>query len=284
MTEDFRPTLVAAARGRVERARAARPLPRPRAPRGGPSFLGALRAASAGGLAIVAEVKRRSPSRGDIAAALDAAELARAYAAAGASAVSVLTEPERFGGSLNDLRAAAGACDLPVLRKDFIVDEYQLWEAHAAGAAAVLLIAAALDSDRLAWLHDEAGELGLDVLVEIHDERDIAAVNELGCPLVGVNNRDLVTLEVDVATTTRLTPLLHSGCLVVAESGIATAADAASVRAAGAHAALVGEALVRAAADGTLDGLLAALRSPSAPAAPTAAHSPVGGDAARAVP
>jgi len=248
------------ARGRVERARAARPLQRPRAPYAGPSFHEALRRPPAGGLAVIAEVKRASPSKGPIAPDLDAAGQAVRYRDAGADAVSVLTEPERFGGSLDDLRAVTAACELPALRKDFIVDEYQVWEAVEAGAAAVLLVAALLDRDRLAWLLGEAHDLGLDPLLEVHDERDVETALELEAHLVGVNNRDLGTLRVDLATTERLAPLLGGASrLIVAESGIATRDDARRMRSAGAHAVLVGEALVRESA-AALAGRLAALR------------------------
>lgn len=196
-------------------------------------------------LAIIAEVKRRSPSKGDIAPELDAVTQARAYAAAGADAVSVLTEPSRFGGSLDDLRAVAAAVDLPVLRKDFIVDKGQIWEAAEAGAAAVLLIVAILGDDRLHDLLLEALDCGLDPLVEVHDLEETRRACKAGCSMVGINNRDLVTLEVDLATTEYLAPALGPCMFPVSESGIATPADACRAALAGTRALLVGEALVR---------------------------------------
>jgi indole-3-glycerol phosphate synthase len=196
-------------------------------------------------LAIIAEVKRRSPSKGDIAPELDAVAQARAYAAAGADAVSVLTEPTRFGGSLDDLREVAAAVDLPVLRKDFIVDKGQIWEAAEAGAAAVLLIVGILADDRLHELLLEALDCGLDPLVEVHDLEETRRACRAGCSIVGINNRDLVTLEVDLAATEYLAPALGPCMFPVSESGIVTPADACRAALAGARALLVGEALVR---------------------------------------
>lgn len=215
-------------------------------------------------LALIAEVKRRSPSKGDIAPGLDAVAQARAYAAAGADAVSVLTEPERFGGSLDDLRAVAAAVDLPVLRKDFIVDACQVWEAADAGAAAVLLIAAALPGGALRRLVDECRRCGLDALVEVHDRDDLRCAEAAGATLVGVNNRDLRTLAVDVATTELLVPSMPAGMLPVSESGITGATEARRAAAAGARAVLVGETLVRTTA-AELPGLVAALKCVEAP-------------------
>ncbi len=154
----------------------------------------------AAGSSVIAEVKRRSPSKGDLADIPDPAALAAAYARGGAAAISVLTEERRFGGSLDDLRAVRAAVDVPVLRKDFIVTGYQLLEARAAGADLVLLIVAALDDDQLRRLHDEARELGLTVLVEVHDEAETERAVALGAELVGVNARNLKTLEVDDGT------------------------------------------------------------------------------------
>ena len=243
----------------VREAHPRRPQPRP----SGPSFIDALRHPRHGGLAVIAEIKRASPSKGVLAADLDAAAQAAAYQAGGADAVSVLTEPQRFHGSLDDLRAAVGACDLPVLRKDFLVDECQVWEASAAGAAAVLLIVALLETDRLVWLYDEAHELGLDVLLELHDEHDVEVAQMLAAPLVGINNRDLGTLRVDLATTERLAALLRPAGderVIVAESGIVSGDDARRMRRAGASAVLVGEALVRDAGASTLGERVDALR------------------------
>jgi indole-3-glycerol phosphate synthase len=210
-------------------------------------------------LAVIAEVKRRSPSKGDIAPGLDAVAQARAYEAAGADAVSVLTEPTRFGGSLEDLRAVAAAVDLPVLRKDFIVDPGQIWEAAEAGAAAVLLIVAILDDDRLRELLLEARTCGLDPLVEVHDLDETRRAGRSGCGLVGINNRDLSTLEVDLATTECLAPALGPRILPVSESGISTPADACRAAVAGARALLVGETLVRT-SRGELSALISGLK------------------------
>jgi indole-3-glycerol phosphate synthase len=197
------------------------------------------------GSSVIAEVKRRSPSKGDLAAIPDPADLAAAYARGGAAAISVLTEERRFGGSLDDLRAVRAAVDVPLLRKDFMVSSYQLLEARAAGADLVLLIVAALDDDDLRRLHDEARELGMTVLVEVHDEEETARAVDLGAELVGVNARDLRTLDVDPATFGRLAPLVPQDRVLVAESGIAGPGDVARFVGEGAHVVLVGEALVR---------------------------------------
>ena len=170
---------------------------------------------------------------------------ARAYEAAGADAISVLTEPTYFGGSLDDLRAVTAAVDLPVLRKDFIVDRGQIWEAAEAGAAAVLLIVAILDDDRLHDLLIECLDCGLDPLVEVHDLDEARRACKAGCTLVGINNRDLVTMEVDIETTEYLAPALGPCMFPISESGISTPADACRVALAGARALLVGETLVR---------------------------------------
>ena len=257
---DFLATMVAAARDRVATARREWPLKRPTRRATPHRLRTALEAASArGALGLIAEVKRASPSKGPIAPGLDAATQARAYAAAGADAVSVLTEPSRFGGALADLEAVTAAVPLPALRKDFIVDPYQVWESAATGAAAVLLIAAALPDEQLRLLRGECDACGLDALVEAHDEADLGRALAAGATLVGVNNRDLRTLTFDVATTERLAPLVPDGVLLVSESGIACARDARRVAAAGARAALVGETLVRCSAD-ELECLVAALR------------------------
>jgi indole-3-glycerol phosphate synthase len=216
-------------------------------------------------LAVIAEVKRRSPSKGDIAPELDAVSQARAYEAAGADAVSVLTEPTRFGGSLDDLRAVCEAIELPVLRKDFLVDKGQIWEAAEAGAAAVLLIVAILSDDRLHELLLEALDCGLDPLVEIHDLDEARRASRAGCTLVGINNRDLVTLEVDLATTEHLAPALGPCMFPVSESGIVTPADACRAALSGARALLVGETLVRTPAE-ELPGLISSLKDPGWPA------------------
>ncbi|ABL82529.1 MULTISPECIES: indole-3-glycerol phosphate synthase TrpC [unclassified Nocardioides] len=205
----------------------------------------------AAGSSVIAEVKRRSPSKGDLATIPDPAELARSYAAGGAAAISVLTEQRRFGGSLADLRAVRAAVDTPILRKDFIVSSYQVVEARAAGADLVLLIVAALDDDDLRRLHDEARELGLTALVEVHDEPETERAVALGAELVGVNARNLKTLAIHDDTFGRLAPLVPDDRVKVAESGIFGPDDVARFVREGARAVLVGEALVK---DGDPEG------------------------------
>ena len=197
------------------------------------------------GSSVIAEVKRRSPSKGDLADIPDPTVLARAYAAGGAAAISVLTERRRFGGSLDDLRAVRAAVDVPLLRKDFIVTSYQLVEARAAGADLALLIVAALPGDELRRLHDEARELGLTVLVEVHDEAETERAVELGAELIGVNARNLKTLEIHDNTFGRLAPLIPDDRVKVAESGIFGPRDVQRFVNEGARAVLVGEALVK---------------------------------------
>ncbi|MBK8462971.1 MAG: indole-3-glycerol phosphate synthase TrpC [Nigerium sp.] len=197
------------------------------------------------GLSVIAEVKRRSPSKGALADIPDPASLARAYAAGGASAISVLTEQRRFSGTLADLVAVRAAVATPILRKDFIVTDYQLWEARAAGADLALLIVAALDDDELARLHALALRLGLTPLVEVHTEDETRRALEVGAELIGVNNRNLHTLEVDLAQFERLSGMIPGDRVRVAESGIATVADVERVASAGADVILVGEALVK---------------------------------------
>lgn len=238
--------LLDGARRRVEHARARLPLeelaaraatrPPP------PSLCAALEAP---GVAVIAEVKRASPSRGAIAPGRDAVATARAYQRGGAAAISVLTEPERFAGSLDDLRAVA-ALGLPALRKDFIIDPYQVWEARDAGAAAVLLIVRALSDEQLATLLGTAETAGLDALVEVHDETDVARARAAGARIVGVNARDLVSFEVDRGAFARLRPLLGEDVIAVAESGIRSPEDVHAAARAGADAVLVGEALMTA--------------------------------------
>ena len=202
--------------------------------------------------AVIAEIKRASPSKGDIAPRMDAAEQALRYARGGAAGVSVLTEPVWFKGSLDDLRAARaaleelGAARPGLLRKDFLIDEYQLLEARAHGADAVLLIVACLDGGTLGRLLACARELGMEALVEVNSAAEMACAADAGARLVGVNNRDLRSFEVDLATTDRLAGGAPAGALLAALSGIATRADVARFEAAGARAVLVGEALMRA--------------------------------------
>lgn len=199
--------------------------------------------------AVIAEFKRASPSRGAIRPGAEPGPIAAAYQAAGAAALSVLTDREFFSGSLDDLAAVRAAATLPVLRKDFIVDGRQIAESRAAGADAVLLIVAALDGGELPRLMAAVAEAGMDALVEVHDEEEARRAVDAGAELVGVNNRDLRTFVTDREVTRRVAPLL-AGCTIVAESGITTPEAVAELAAAGAHAFLVGEALMAAADPG----------------------------------
>lgn len=206
-------------------------------------FAAALRTSS--GLAVVAEVKRRSPSKGDLHPDLDPAAVAAAYAAGGAACLSVLTDRDFFGGSPEDLRDARAAASLPVLRKDFTVAPADVCDARIMGADAVLLIVAALDDTELRDFHALAREVGLDALVEVHDEAELDRALAVGATLVGVNQRDLFTFEVDHHRAIRMAKAMPPEILRVAESGISGPADAAALRAAGFDAVLVGESLVR---------------------------------------
>jgi indole-3-glycerol phosphate synthase len=197
------------------------------------------------GIAVIAEFKRRSPSAGDLREGADLRELLAAYERGGASALSVLTEGPNFGGSLEDLRLSAETCELPLLRKDFIVDEYQLLEAREAGADAVLLIVAALGDGELRSLHAAARALALDVLVEVHDRAELEAALGLGAELIGINNRDLRDFSVDVGRTTLLMGAIPAGVTVVSESGIASARQLRVLEQEGVQAVLVGESLMR---------------------------------------
>ncbi len=196
------------------------------------------------GLSVIAEVKRKSPSKGDLFPELDPAILAKQYFDGGAACLSVLTDNPHFGGSPKDLEDASAAVDLPVLRKDFTVDAIDVLDARLMGADAVLLIAAALSSAELKHFYLLAREIGLDVLVEVHDEREMEAALEVGADLVGVNQRDLYTFEVDHERAMRMAALLPSGVIGVAESGVRGPEDAAVLNEAGYHAVLVGETLV----------------------------------------
>ena len=219
-----------AARGpAIERAAAAAAAP--------PRFLDAF-----GGrrVAVIAELKRSSPSKGAINPGMDAESQAAAYAAGGAAALSVLTEPTRFGGGTEDLAAAARATGVPLLKKDFHVHELQVLEARALGASAVLLIARALDDATLAALVALAHRAGIEALVEIRDEGELAAAIQAGARVIGVNNRDLETLAIDRRTSERLVPLIPAECVAIAESGVRDAADVAAAAEAGADAVLVG--------------------------------------------
>ena len=210
------------------------------APRGRP-FSEAL---VAEGISLIAEMKRASPSRGPIRPDAAVADVVRTYEAAGASAASILPVTRHFGGSLDDLAEAREACSLPLLRKDFVIDEYQLLEARRAGADAALLIVAALSDDRLESLIAAAGEIGLDALVEVHDEPEIERALQAGAEVIGINNRDLHSLEVDIETSFRLLPEVPAGTVVVAESGITSREDVVRLETAGVDAILVGEALM----------------------------------------
>jgi len=222
-----------------------RDLPTPR------NFSAALRRADhpvsrrTGPLSVIAEVKKASPSRGLIRADFRPAALAASYAVAGAGAISVLTDGTFFQGSLEDLAAVRQAVDLPLLRKDFLVDPYQLWEARAAGADAVLLIVAALTPGRLADLLGLAGELALQALVEVHTAEELRQAAAAGAAIIGINNRDLTTFRVSLETTFDLLPLAPAGCILISESGVATAEDARRLAEAGVDGILVGEGLLK---------------------------------------
>ena len=206
----------------------------------GPSLERALRTSSVG---VIAEVKRRSPSKGAIAESLDALAQASAYADGGAAAVSILTEPEHFGGSVNDLRQVRAALAIPALRKDFHVAPIQLLEARALGASAALLIARALSPARLVELMATGRALGLELLVEVRDEHELRRALDAGATMVGVNNRDLETLAIDPGTAERLIPLIPAGLVAIAESGVRSREDVERYAACGADAVLVGSSL-----------------------------------------
>ncbi len=207
-------------------------------------FSGALRA---DGVSLIAEHKRASPSAGTIRDDTALTEVVGAYAAAGAAALSILTEPTRFGGRISDIFAARTVTALPILRKDFIVEPYQVYEAAAAGADAILLIVAAFPDRVDLWgLNRLAGNLGLEVLLEVHDATDLATALEMRAPIIGINNRNLATLEVDLQTTFALRDRIPPDTLVVAESGFSTPAQIRELAHAGVDAVLMGEALMRA--------------------------------------
>jgi indole-3-glycerol phosphate synthase len=239
--------LLAARRRRVEQARAEVPLERHRraaeARMERRDFAAALREP---GLRIIAEMKQASPSRGVLRTDYRPRKIAQAYEAAGAAALSVLTEEEFFRGALNDLVDAREAVLLPVLRKDFILDAYQLWESAAAGADAVLLIVAALEASELGEFLELARRLRLEALVEVHDEEELARALDAGARIVGVNNRDLKTFELNLETSFRLRPRIPAECLAVSESGIGSSDDLRRLAEAGYHAALIGEHFMKA--------------------------------------
>jgi len=216
-------------------------------PRG---FRHSLESGSANGIAVIAELKRASPSRGLIRPDFDPASLAKELESAGAAALSVLTDAEFFQGSLENLRRASTSTKLPCLRKDFIIDEFQLLEARANGADAVLLIVAALSQVELKMLARRASEYNLDVLCEVHEEEELQRAADAGCNLIGVNSRDLRTFQVDLETSFRLADLIPESALRVAESGIHSGGDIARLRAAGYQAFLIGESLMKAKSPG----------------------------------
>ena len=212
------------------------------APRG---FRKQLRRISQNGIAVIAELKKASPSKGLIRADFHPAALARELAEAGAAALSILTDQQFFQGSLDYLREASNNASLPCLRKDFIVDEFQIVEARANCADAVLLIVAALDQNELISLSQSAREHNLDVLCDAHDERELQRAIDAGCDLIGINNRNLRTFEVTLDTALQLAEKIPAGCLRVAESGIHSGADIARLKAVGYHAFLIGESLMK---------------------------------------
>jgi indole-3-glycerol phosphate synthase len=216
-------------------------------PRG---FRRGLESISANGIAVIAELKRASPSRGLIRSDFDPASLAQELESAGAAALSVLTDKQFFQGSLDNLRQASASTKLPCLRKDFIVDEFQLLEARANGADAVLLIVAALFPAELTLLARRATEYNLDVLCEVHDQEELQRAMDAGCTLIGVNNRNLRTFQVDLETAMRLANSIPKNALRVAESGIRSGGDISRLRAAGYHAFLIGESLMKAKSPG----------------------------------
>lgn len=243
--------ILATKRAELEAARSSVPLAqmerRARAQAAPRDFAGALRArVAAGRPAVIAEIKCASPSKGLLREPFEPAAIARSYAAAGAACLSVLTDREYFRGAPEHLIEARAACDLPVLRKDFVVEPYQVYEARAMGADCILLIAAALAAGDMRGLERIAGELGMAALVEVHDAAELDAALTLATPLVGINNRDLRTFETRLETTLDLLPRVPADRLVITESGILTPADATRMRAAGVGAFLVGEAFMRA--------------------------------------
>jgi len=266
---DLLAAIVAAARRIVELRESREPIAALEAraharPARGGSFRRALERDGQPQYNVIAECKRRSPSRGILRRDYDPATIARGYEAAGAAAISVLTEPTFFDGSLDDLEAVRGAVHVPLLRKDFIVSAYQLLEARAAGASAVLLIVAALGAGELQALSTEAAALGLDALVEVHDERELEIALGCGARIVGVNNRNLRTLAVDVDASARLIERIPSDVVSVSESGLKSGQDLARFSALGYRAFLVGERLMTAPDPGAA---LAELLHP-APASP----------------
>ncbi len=242
-------TILDAKLGEVAAARAARPLESVRrdaeAMPPARSLASALRRGPGQPVRALAEIKKASPSAGPIRPGADPAEIAKDYAAGGAAAISVLTDRQFFMGDLVFLPRVREAVSLPLLRKDFLIDEYQVVEARAAGADAILLIVAALDDARLRGFAALAAELGMDALVEVHDAAEADRAAAAGAPIIGVNHRDLATFKMDMGLTAKLAPRMPAGTVLVGESGVRTIADVQALGKAGAHAVLVGEALMR---------------------------------------
>jgi indole-3-glycerol phosphate synthase len=274
-TQTYLDRIVPAVRRRLEERKRALPLrtlEQTALPSQAPSFVEAI---AAPGMSLIAEVKRASPSKGPIRPDLDVATLVQTYERAGARAVSVLTEEDFFRGSFADLRAAVAATRLPVLRKDFIVDEYQIHEARAAGAAAVLLIAALLSDREIAALAGVAAELGVAVLLEVHDTEEAERALRVDGVVIGVNNRDLRTFEVSVQTTVDVSRHIPRDRLLVGESGIVTFADVEMLQRAGVDGVLVGESLLRSSdVDAAVSGLLGGRTS-----GPDGSHKTLKGEA-----
>ena len=242
--------IVVAKRAELAQAKAARPRRQlegeARAAAPARDFVGAMRARIASGRpAVIAEIKRASPSRGVLREDFDPGAIAQSYEAGGATCMSVLTDKQFFQGALEHLKEARAACNLPVLRKDFMLDPYQIFESRAAGADAILLIAASLDAATMRAFEALAHDLGMAVLVEAHDVAELEAALALRTPLIGINNRDLGTFETRLETTLELAPRVPKDRIVVTESGILSPADVGRMRSAGVNAFLVGEAFVR---------------------------------------
>ena len=239
--------IVQATREEVERRKRERPLEEvEREAQARPEGRPFLEALARPGTSVIAEHKRRSPSAGEIREGASVTDIVRAYERGGAAAISILTEERHFGGSLDDLREARAASDLPILRKDFTVDPYQLYEARAAGADAVLLVVGSLDTETLASLHQEARALDLDALVEVYEEDELAAALEVDADLIGINNRDLEDFSVDIQRTFELLADVPAGKTVVSESGIVYREQIEELERVGVDAVLVGERLMRA--------------------------------------